>query len=77
LAYIPGAGGFVEATVYDRYRIPIGKTLVGPAIVEEAEATTLLWPADRLTVDHSRNLLIQIGAGLLDPAMTARRGVSR
>lgn len=77
LAYIPESGGLVEVPVYDRYRIPTGATLVGPAIIEEAEATTLLWPADRLSVDEARNLVIQIGVGALHPTVTARSGVRR
>ena len=35
--------------------------IAGPAVIEEAEATTILWPGDRLSVDAQRNLVIQIG----------------
>jgi 5-oxoprolinase (ATP-hydrolysing)/N-methylhydantoinase A len=59
--FVPGAG-FVEAPVYDRYLVPEGSTLRGPAILEEAEATTVLWPGDRLTVDAQRNLVIGVEA---------------
>jgi len=58
--YVPEAGGFVMAPVYDRYRLPDAATLAGPAIVEEAEATTVLWPGDRLTVDAQRNLVVRV-----------------
>ncbi|MGQ0549957.1 MAG: hydantoinase/oxoprolinase family protein [Armatimonadota bacterium] len=59
-AYIPEAGGFVEVPVYDRYRLPSDAVVTGPAIVEEAEATTVLWPGDRLTVDAQHNLIIHV-----------------
>jgi 5-oxoprolinase (ATP-hydrolysing) len=51
---------FVDVPVYDRYSLVVGATLHGPAVVEEAEATTLLWPGDRLTVDRRQNLVIAI-----------------
>ncbi|HET8679127.1 MAG TPA: hydantoinase/oxoprolinase family protein [bacterium] len=59
-AYMPDAGGFVEVPVYDRYRLPADAVVLGPAIVEEAEATTVLWSGDRLTVDAGRNLVIRV-----------------
>ncbi len=75
-AYIPEAGEFVEVPVYDRYRLQDGSTLAGPAIVEEAEATTILWPGDRLTVDPQRNLVIRVdvaGAVSLGAGATSSR----
>jgi 5-oxoprolinase (ATP-hydrolysing)/N-methylhydantoinase A len=48
--------------VYRRYDLAEGAVVPGPAVVEEAEATTLLWPGDSLTVDRGQNLVIRIGA---------------
>ncbi len=59
--YLHDDNRFVDVPVYDRYSLAVGATLHGPAVVEEAEATTLLWPGDRLTVDRSQNLVIVIG----------------
>jgi 5-oxoprolinase (ATP-hydrolysing)/N-methylhydantoinase A len=59
--FVPDAG-FVEARVYERYGVPEGSVLEGPALLEEAEATTVLWPGDRLTVDAQRNLVIRVDA---------------
>lgn len=59
--YLPDRGDFVEVAVYDRARLPAGAVLEGPAAVEEAEATTLLWPGDRLLVDRHHNLTIEVG----------------
>jgi 5-oxoprolinase (ATP-hydrolysing) len=59
--YLPEAGGFAEVPVYDRYRLGRGAAVTGPAVVEEPEATTLLWRGDALTVDAGRNLVIHVG----------------
>jgi 5-oxoprolinase (ATP-hydrolysing)/N-methylhydantoinase A len=59
--YLRDVERFVDVPVYDRYSLAVGATLQGPAVVEEAEATTLLWPGDRLTVDSRQNLVIAIG----------------
>ena len=59
-------GRFVEVPVYDRYALAPGSTLSGPAVIEEAEATTLLWSGDRLTVDAQHNLVVEpaVAAGV-------------
>lgn len=75
-AYVPEAGGFVEVPVYDRYRLRADAAVVGPAIVEEAEATTVVWPGDRLTVDAQRNLVIRVDVARSAPARPAT-GVPR
>ncbi|MGQ0569907.1 MAG: hydantoinase/oxoprolinase family protein, partial [Armatimonadota bacterium] len=59
--YVPEAGAFVDVPVYDRYGLDEGSTITGPAIIEEDEATTVLWQGDHLTVDAERNLAIRIG----------------
>ncbi len=56
------AGRFVEVPVYDRYALGPGTGLLGPAVVEEGEATTLVWPGDRLTVDPQYNLVVELAA---------------
>ena len=58
--YLPGQGRFVEVPVYDRYALAAGVRLSGPAIVEEAEATTIVWSGDVLTVDARQNLIISV-----------------
>jgi N-methylhydantoinase A/oxoprolinase/acetone carboxylase beta subunit len=59
--FLPGGAGFTEVPVYRRYDLSDGAVVPGPAVVEEAEATTLLWPRDTLTVDRGQNLVITIG----------------
>ena len=73
-AYFPEAGGFVPTPVYDRYALAPGETLVGPAIVEERESTTVVPPGDRLEVDPQGNLRIRVARTTsLEPAASAGR----
>jgi 5-oxoprolinase (ATP-hydrolysing)/N-methylhydantoinase A len=58
-AYFPETG-ITEVTVFDRTKLPIGSVVEGPAIVEEAESTTVVNPGDRLTVDALGNLRIRV-----------------
>lgn len=46
--------------VYDRTKFLSGNSLTGPAIVEEATATSVIGPGDRLTVDLYGDLIIEI-----------------
>ncbi len=59
-AYFPAADGFVDCPVYDRYRLPAGAVVPGPAIIEEAEATAIVHPGDSATVDRWLNLSIDL-----------------
>ncbi|MGC1301493.1 MAG: hydantoinase B/oxoprolinase family protein [Caulobacteraceae bacterium] len=52
--------GFVEAKVYDRYALRPGEAVIGPAVIEERESTTVLHPGDRVTVDDGFNLRLQV-----------------
>ena len=61
--YLPAGRAFVDVPVYARSRLPENASIEGPAVIEEAEATTVIWPGDRLIVDARRNLVITIGAG--------------
>ncbi|OLC16514.1 MAG: hypothetical protein AUH29_05040 [Candidatus Rokubacteria bacterium 13_1_40CM_69_27] len=61
-AYFPEARGYVDCPVYDRYRLAVGMSLTGPAIVEERESTTVLPPGAVATVDEYANLVVQIAS---------------
>jgi len=43
---------FIPFKVYDRYRIPAGATLEGPAIIEEKESTIIMGEDARARVDE-------------------------
>ena len=55
------AGGFTGCPSYDRYRLPAGAVVQGPAIVEEMDSTTVVHPGFRAEVDRYGNLLIRAG----------------
>ena len=55
------AGGFTGCPSYDRYRLPAGAVIQGPAIVEEMDSTTVVHPGFRAEVDRYGNLLIRAG----------------
>jgi 5-oxoprolinase (ATP-hydrolysing)/N-methylhydantoinase A len=59
--YLPDRLAFGDVPVYARQRLVVGSAIGGPAVIEEAEATTLLWSGDHVTVDAQRNLIITIG----------------
>jgi 5-oxoprolinase (ATP-hydrolysing)/N-methylhydantoinase A len=61
--------GFVAAAVYDRYALAPGDRIEGPAIIEEREATTVVPPGDRLTVDAHLNLRIAVAVAAPAPAL--------
>jgi len=51
-AYSSLARDYIPFTVYDRYRLPPGAAIHGPAIVEERESTVVAGEDARLTVDE-------------------------
>ncbi len=52
----------VDTPIYDRDTLVAGMTLTGPAIVEQLDTTTVVFPGDRLTVDPSMNLVIAVAS---------------
>lgn len=52
------SNGFVEARVYERTRLEPGARLQGPAIVEQADTTTLVEPGWSAEVDGSGSLIL-------------------
>jgi N-methylhydantoinase A len=54
------AGGWVEATVYERARLLPEASFGGPAIVQEVDSTTVVPPGARVTVDGYGNLIIDV-----------------
>ena len=59
------AGNSYETPVFRRDALAAGAALTGPAIIEQLDATTAVWPGQRLQVDG-------LGQLLLDGAETAR-----
>ncbi|WP_342361807.1 hydantoinase/oxoprolinase family protein [Terrarubrum flagellatum] len=51
---------FAPWPVYDRYAMPPGFTIEGPALIEERESTCVIHAGDRLIVDADLNLVIDV-----------------
>ncbi|MBI1847503.1 MAG: hydantoinase/oxoprolinase family protein [Candidatus Rokubacteria bacterium] len=54
-----GHAGFVATAIYDRARLPLGARVAGPAIIEQADTTTVLPPAHEARVDEAGNLRLR------------------
>lgn len=52
--------GWVACPIYWRNDLPVGTTLIGPAIIEELGCTTLVEPGQQLQVDEVGMLMITI-----------------
>jgi N-methylhydantoinase A len=60
--WVGPAADWQHISVFDGDRLPAGATLKGPALIEDAAATTLVGEGDSVSVDASGNLHIRIGA---------------
>ena len=53
--------GEVETAVFDRAMLLAGNVIDGPAVIEEAAATTVVEPGDRVTVNQFGHLVMTLG----------------
>jgi N-methylhydantoinase A/oxoprolinase/acetone carboxylase beta subunit len=61
LAWSPAAAAMAPHAVYARERLSPGAEIVGPAIVEEAESTTVVGEGGRARVDAYGTLVVSLG----------------
>jgi N-methylhydantoinase A len=54
------AGGFVDTPIYHREDLPSGTTLMGPAVVEQLDTTTVIPTNFKARVDGYHNIIIDI-----------------
>ena len=54
-----GEGGWLETAVYDRYALPRGAPLAGPAVFEEDESTFVIGPGARARVLPDGSILAE------------------
>ena len=52
--------GEVVATVYSRTGLPIDEPIVGPALIEDEQSTTIVLPGQVAVADAVGNLLIEV-----------------
>ncbi len=50
-----------KTPIYDRADLQPGHAVGGPAIIEQFDSTSVLYPKDRLVVDDVMNLLVTVG----------------
>jgi N-methylhydantoinase A len=57
--WLPEASGFVAVPIYQRDRLLPGNSIVGPAIVEQMDATTVVLSGQTARVDAYDNLILE------------------
>jgi len=58
--YFSDAGGTAQTPVYDRYALPIGTRILGPAVFEENESTFVIGPGSGATVLPDGSILTEM-----------------
>ena len=58
--YFPDAHGTVETAVYDRYALPTGMRIAGPAVFEENESTFVIGSSSTATVLPDGSILTEM-----------------
>ena len=56
------ADAAVDTPVYDRAKLAPGHVITGQAVIEQLDATTLLFPGDKATVDAHLNLNVELAS---------------
>lgn len=59
--HFQGRSEAVDAPVYERRHLPHGAAFDGPAVVEQSDTTTVVYPGQRCSVDDRGNLIIATG----------------
>ena len=57
-AYFQENGGYVETRVFERRMIPPQEEILGPAILEQADTTTVIYPGQTGRLDPTGNVII-------------------
>ena len=57
--WLPEASGMVSCPIYDRSKLDAGNRIVGPAIVEQMDATTVVLPGMVAHVEPYLNLVLE------------------
>ena len=57
-----GAGGWLDAPIYQRDALAPGFIADGPAVIEEYGSTTVIWPNDKFEIGELREIRIHCTA---------------
>jgi N-methylhydantoinase A len=60
-AYFDEYRAYHDTPVYTRHLLPAGEQLNGPAIIEQPDTTTVVYPGQRCQIDAAGNLIIHDG----------------
>ena len=71
--YFEEIGGYEPTPIYLRSMLASDQEIVGPAIVEQPDTTTVVYPGQTLRVDRSGNLIIAVAVG--EPATSPREAI--
>ena len=63
-AYFDELGGYVDTPIYQRSALQVGDEITGPAIVEQADTTLVVYPGQRAVLDSAHNLIVAVPSGL-------------
>jgi N-methylhydantoinase A/oxoprolinase/acetone carboxylase beta subunit/N-methylhydantoinase B/oxoprolinase/acetone carboxylase alpha subunit len=72
-----GDGGWRDATIYDRERLPADVAIEGPAVIQQVDATTVIEAGSAARVDAMGNLRIALAIGDAACAIPAPGGEQR
>jgi N-methylhydantoinase A len=52
----------IQTPVYQRTHLTVGQNIIGPAVIEQFDTTTVIFPGDELSVDSESNMIVTIGS---------------
>lgn len=59
-AYFPETDGYVDTPIYDRDKLAAGHRIIGPAIIEERESTTVIPPGMTAVIDPHGTARVEV-----------------
>ena len=60
LAWFPETGGYTDTAVVDRAALADGSSIAGPAIIEDADCTTVVLPGDTARLSSKGHIIVAI-----------------
>ena len=59
-AYFEGRNRPIQTPIYDRWKLPLGGKIKGPAIIEQEDTTKVIYPGHEAHLDDFGNVVIDI-----------------
>ena len=57
--YLTRSGGQTRCAIYDKYRLKPGNKLLGPAVIEQIDSTTLIKPEQEARIDPYSQIVLR------------------